>query len=195
MFIAAGLYIWAIIILLNQDNWIGISTITTLLLALAAFWAIMQNYSFRRKEHRERLLNEIIEWAINISNCNIGASGSDTLKAVEDPLVADQILTHYQLTEWGVRLQGLKTRGKYIGYISDSTQFSDELKTAVKKLNGSLDIFLESLYYCADIKYRGLSSEVYREQANKSFELRLKMDEHANKVIEEATTIKIKNLG
>ncbi|MFC1983954.1 hypothetical protein ACFLVO_02965 [Chloroflexota bacterium] len=65
---AGGLYVWVITILLENDNWVGISALTTMLLAIAAFWAIKQNYSFRREERKERLLNEIIEWAENIVN-------------------------------------------------------------------------------------------------------------------------------
>jgi hypothetical protein len=35
-------------------------------LAAAAFWAIWQNYQLHKRERRERLLNEIIEWAEDI---------------------------------------------------------------------------------------------------------------------------------
>jgi hypothetical protein len=38
----------------------------TLLLAAASFWTIRQNYKFREKDRKERLLSEIIEWALNI---------------------------------------------------------------------------------------------------------------------------------
>ena len=38
---------------MTTDNWLAISAGVTLLLALAAFWAIWQNYSFR-KEDRKR---------------------------------------------------------------------------------------------------------------------------------------------
>lgn len=61
--IAGGLYIWAIIILLNNDNWIGISALTTMLLAIAAFWAIWQNYKFRKEDRQSQSLNEIRTWA------------------------------------------------------------------------------------------------------------------------------------
>ena len=61
--IACGLYIWAIIILLNENNWIGISTITTLLLAIAAFWTIRQNYRFRLEERRSQALSRVRVWA------------------------------------------------------------------------------------------------------------------------------------
>ena len=38
--IAGGLYVWVIILLAKDDNWAGISALTTMLLAIAAFWAI-----------------------------------------------------------------------------------------------------------------------------------------------------------
>ena len=46
-----------------------VSAGVTLLLAFAAFWAIWQNHSFRKKEYKRRLLNEIIEWAVDILSC------------------------------------------------------------------------------------------------------------------------------
>jgi len=61
--IAGGLYIWAIIFLLNDDNWIGISTLTTMLLAIAAFWVIWQNYSFRKEDRKSKALDGIRNWA------------------------------------------------------------------------------------------------------------------------------------
>lgn len=41
--IAGGLYVWAIVILLENDNWLGISALTTMLLAIAAFWNISRD--------------------------------------------------------------------------------------------------------------------------------------------------------
>jgi len=41
--------------------------IATFLLAGAAFGSIWQTRGMQKREHKERLLNEIIEWAINIS--------------------------------------------------------------------------------------------------------------------------------
>jgi hypothetical protein len=38
----------------------------TVTLAVAAFWAIWQNYSFQRQEKKERLIDEIIKWAEDI---------------------------------------------------------------------------------------------------------------------------------
>lgn len=57
LIIAGGLYIWALIFLVSKDNWVAISALTTMLLAIAAFWAIQQNYSFRKRD-RKRLIKE-----------------------------------------------------------------------------------------------------------------------------------------
>ena len=49
------------------DTWLAISAGATFLLALAAFWAIWQNYSFRKKDRELNIkletLDEIRNWA------------------------------------------------------------------------------------------------------------------------------------
>ena len=40
--------------------------LVTAILAGASFWTIRQTYNIRKTEKRERLLNEIIEWATEI---------------------------------------------------------------------------------------------------------------------------------
>ena len=62
----APLIFWGFYGFIKDDNWLAVSALATLILAIAAFWAIRQNYNFRRQEKKERLLNEIIDWAISI---------------------------------------------------------------------------------------------------------------------------------
>jgi len=76
--IAGGLYVWVITILLEDDNWVGISALTTMFLAIAAFWAIWQNYSFRKKD-RKRLIKE--RALITVRNWANDALGLMTLNA------------------------------------------------------------------------------------------------------------------
>ncbi len=51
---------------MSTETWLAISTATTFLLALAAFWAIWQNYSFRKedrkRERRVRSADELCGW-------------------------------------------------------------------------------------------------------------------------------------
>ena len=56
---------------MTTDNWLAISAGATFLLALAAFLAIWQNHNLKKREQRQRLLNEIIEWAIEILKCGM----------------------------------------------------------------------------------------------------------------------------
>ena len=132
-----------------------ILAIATFILAGIAAYSIWQNYRLQKRERRERLLNEIIEWAINVVNCNIGVNSLNILKSEEAPTgKTDQILTNAQLTEWSLRLQSLLTRGKYIS--ATAKIFCDDLKNVIKTLNDDLDKFIKSLGNCADIKYKGL---------------------------------------
>lgn len=185
---------------------LAVSIFVTLLLALTAVRAIEESdkrevqhrqdgLNREKRDKKERLLNEIIEWAINVANCNIGVNSLDSLKAEEDPTgKADQILTHAQLSEWGIRLQSIMKRGKYI--ISPSAEiFCDDLKTAIKTLNDDSDKFVQSLSVCADITYKGLSSTIYREEYDKSIKLNLILEKSAQKVIEEAIKIKARDIS
>lgn len=65
--IASGLYIWAIKFLFEDDNWAGISALTTMLLAIAAFWSIRENRRIRDKDidrkYKKEALKEISEWS------------------------------------------------------------------------------------------------------------------------------------
>ncbi len=63
----ALLIFWGFYVFIKDDNWLAVSALATLILAIAAFWAIRQNYNFRRQEKKERLLNEIIKWAVDIT--------------------------------------------------------------------------------------------------------------------------------
>ena len=48
---------------MTTDNWLAISAGATFLLALAAFWAILQNYKFRKEDRRIQALYRTRSWA------------------------------------------------------------------------------------------------------------------------------------
>ncbi|GEM_PF-5653188 len=66
---------------MNDSSWfakllsdpVAIATLVlalmTAILAGTSFWIIRQNYKFREKDRKERLLNEIIKWATDIHYC------------------------------------------------------------------------------------------------------------------------------
>ncbi len=47
----------------------------TIILAAASFWNIYQNYKLREKERKERILDEIIDWAIDVSKLDSNIHG------------------------------------------------------------------------------------------------------------------------
>jgi len=67
----AGFIFWGFAILVKQDNWLGISALATLVLAVGAFWAIMDNRHARTVDRRERLLNEIVDWAMDLHKSSL----------------------------------------------------------------------------------------------------------------------------
>ena len=57
---------------MEVGDWILIGSAgATFLLAIAAFWAIWQTRSIQKRERKERLLNEIIEWATEIHTVSL----------------------------------------------------------------------------------------------------------------------------
>lgn len=66
----------------------------TLILAVAAFWTIWQNYKFKRKDWKERLLNEIIEWSTSIAEVDATRQGRNSVATsdVENTLIKFRII-------------------------------------------------------------------------------------------------------
>lgn len=59
----AAAFVWAVVILVDDGEWDALSSTTTILLAIAAFWVIWQNDEFRKRDRSEKLYNEIQDWA------------------------------------------------------------------------------------------------------------------------------------
>lgn len=142
--IAGGSYIWAIIYLAKSDNWVGISALTTMLLAIAAFWNIRQTYGMRKAEKRERLLNEIIEWAIEITHANFGGeiivtSGiSEKIQRRRDS--ANRLLNCQELT-----LKGEELIKQFA--LSVNNELSDAVSEVIKSLNVVTGILSRGIPY------------------------------------------------
>ncbi|MFC2067165.1 hypothetical protein ACFLUO_09010 [Chloroflexota bacterium] len=55
---------------MSTETLLAISAGVTFLLAIAAFWAIYQNYHLNKRERKERLWNEIVAWAEGLASCH-----------------------------------------------------------------------------------------------------------------------------
>ena len=100
------------------DNWINLIAAIlvgcgTLFLGIMAWRTILQTRSIQKEERRQRLLNDIIEWAIDVSKCDLI---SDFSKYAE---IKDE--TEYNIIT-GMdsmgRLINLENQGEYIKQIA-----------------------------------------------------------------------------
>ena len=163
--IAGGFYVWALILLAENDNWVGISAITTMLLAIAAFWAIWQNRLLQIRERKERLLNEIIEWAENIL-----------------AIIAKYPTVHFeQLEDLLIRANGLKAK-RYA--ILEASIFDQDLETLASDVSEALKDFVEQ----ADKHAQGMG----RKQR---IPVPTNLEPTLVKLIEKAAKIKTRDIG
>ncbi len=112
--------------------------IATFILAGIAFWAILQNYNFRKQERKERLLNKIIEWAISISKANL---------ELDKTILASKIHSHWigrvSLPQLQSLFQEMHERGKYI--IESANILSTPLFSIVKLAQEKTDKIIMTL--------------------------------------------------
>ena len=147
----------------------------TLLLAIAAFLAIRQTRNIQKAEKRERLLNEIIEWAIDVAkpilyDLNLTLLTSSTISE------KDQIFLW--LLGWASDTDILITRGEYMAKIA--LIFPQDLRIALEKARH--DLGKHDKLISDSILGKGTPETISKMIAESSCPL----GRAANKVIEEA---------
>jgi len=191
--IAGSIYIWVITILLENDNWVGISALSTMILAIAAFWAIRNSREQEKRDKDERLLNEIIEWALNFTKRPSEKVFRDIAGAAGTEKVP--LYVHAHIVEVMESFVGMSGKNLYISRIA--LKFEQGLQKAVEELIKDLDAYVK----CLGQWQHELSNAIVRNIPDKE-ENTIKADEHvrrleksAHKVAEEATKIKTKDIG
>jgi len=129
---------------MSTDTWLAISAGATFLLALAAFWAIWQNYLIRRKDRelsvKIQALDEINEWANNLLQAVMSLGARDERSKLEL-----QRMIRYALS---VETSILKL-----------TQiFSGELEEKVNNANKSVSKIWKILFKIPDVEGEGFFS-------------------------------------
>jgi len=157
---------------MNSYWFFAASAGATLLLAIAAFWAIWQNHQLQIRERRERLLNEIIEWAMDVAVPQFSIGTESLLSNVTEN---DKLVFH-QLSQ-ASHTHKLRVRGNY--YRKIAPIFTKDLGIAIEKV-------ITELEKHANLIATASSYDIGKHQ----FEL----EQAANKVIEEATKIKTKDI-
>jgi len=173
---------------MTMDNWINLIVAIlvgggTITLAVMTWKAIGQTRAIQKSERRERLLNEIIEWAVDI--LKFSPMPKQTIFALklkkEEPKVEDVImLWQVSLSEF---LLPIISKGAYINRISES--LGKNMCAATNKA---------SLYLGNIIEYINKLEATYS-----SLEALTKPNEElhnaAVQIIEEATKIKTRGIG
>jgi len=118
---------------MTTNNWLAISAGVTLLLALAAFWAIWQNYSLHKKARKERLLNEIIEWAIDLGKCSF----EHEFQPVTD--ISAEYFLRVSRVNTLARLNTVRARKEYVTNIAAVFKQEKALQSAVKEVKQKLE--------------------------------------------------------
>ncbi|MGD0795772.1 MAG: hypothetical protein ABR958_09390 [Dehalococcoidales bacterium] len=173
-----------ILAFLKNQQWVNTYMATfTMVLAIATVGIIWQNHLSQNRERKERLLNEIIEWAIDISK-----RGSEL----------DFLLLAAQIDEepWGKldiptiqsNLRDLKQRGDYVINITGN---QESLLSAANKVREEVAWYLKGM----DDLFIKIRLEGGIESLPTIFKSMIEHDSlvgYANELLKEATKIKTK---
>ena len=125
---------------MNAGDWI---TLTAVIVALGIGVAsILHTQSMQKKERRERLLNEIIEWAIDISRSHPEEIHRDIARIREEAKEQEFLAANIRIIMDS--LVGMRGRNQYTGSIA--RKVDKTLKESVDKLIKEMESYIALLY-------------------------------------------------
>jgi hypothetical protein len=166
--------------------------VATFLMAVAAFLAIWQNYKFKEKDRKERLLNEVIEWAMDVGKC-----GFETDEEAPNAKAALEGRTDFTLSYGFIKAHRAAFQNGYknIRWLNQYIQnivvnnFLKELPSA-NTLIDELNNHLAMLYEDRIGKNRDATPVIAQDIAKHN----LFLDELTKEVMREAANIKTGNI-
>jgi hypothetical protein len=165
----------------------------TLILALVTTLSIINSNEQEKRDRKERWLNEIIEWAINIINWR--SENKDVFRdiiSIKSP--KEQRMRKYaHIIEVKETLVGMRGRNQYAYKIT--LKLSPSLHKAVEKLIKSVEEYIEMLDNWQHAIAADIAVADDENYANKATTSERQVDELADKVIEEAAKIKTGAIG
>jgi len=154
----------------------------TLFLGIMAWRTIRQTRSIQKAEKRERLLNEIIEWAANINSCGWRLEYPMSGEVTDEP---HQLLRRVNIFS---RFMIVGTKSEYVEKIA--SVFGGSLYSAVKDTKKKLDKFIKQQWESIKLKDREIKKiSKNREDSEKA------LYKSADKVIKEAAKIKTRDIS
>jgi len=150
--------------------------------------SILHTQSMQKRERKERLLNEIIEWAIDIAKCGLEKEWKHiTVQFEKDDPRSDRFVSAF-FNELARNFEAMEGRSQYIRTIA--LKFEESLQQHVKELIETMEAHIDLLNEC-NIGQPGELEKAIGNVGEHNTPLR----ESARKVIEEATKIKTGDIG
>ncbi|MFH0768849.1 MAG: hypothetical protein V1932_04710 [Chloroflexota bacterium] len=190
-----ALFLFAVFVIIDKYEGfaVRISAFAALLVAFAAFAAIEENRRLRFEkrqqeecDRKERLLNEIIEWAEDITTFSIDADVNLYLNllSVGGKSKKEQEVERSHRAILLSRILSISKKTEYMNIVT--TNIRQELN------NASIEVaekeVVENLNNCIAVLRKGLTDKVSTTEVGLSTQ---RLSESSNKLIEEATNIKI----
>jgi hypothetical protein len=160
--------------------------------------SILHTQSLQKRERRERLLNEIIEWAVDVAKCRFEDKSTPSFQNSMQTLIS----IHRFLTDISDNLERQQRRGLYISKVSPI--FGKNMNTAVvglmKVVQDYIDVLDKAMYEEENIltsQVKPSDEEIERMNVfpKKIQNISKLLDDSVNKVIEEATKIKTRDIS
>ena len=169
---------------MNIGDWITLSAVViALALGLAS---LIQTNCIQKTERKQRLLNEIIDWATDVGKC--GSHIDFLLLAAE---LDEEPWGELNLPTLQSSLRELKQRGEYMVKVADTLE--KPLLTSVQKVKGKVTEYLKAIDNVF-IKVK-LGTEGNLPMILKPLLERDPLVNYANNLLAEATKIKTKDIG
>ena len=167
---------------MSTSDWItlGAAILTgggTLFLGIMAWRTIRQTRSIQKGEKRERLLSEIIEWAMDVAE----GGSKEEIQTISE--VSDQTLERIDIEHLIRRYKPARARMLYMCEIA--VVLGEDLHSAVVKT-------AEELLKFSAITVKHLEGRTTQEQLSKQ---ELQLFERAHEVMEKATEIKTRDIS
>jgi hypothetical protein len=185
--------VFLIVLMRNSSLANAMVAFGTLILALITTLSIINSNDQARRDRRERWVNEIIEWAINIVNWRSENRGVfrdiTTIRSPEE----QRLHKYAHIIELKETLAGMRGRSQYAERIT--SKLSSSLHEAVGRLIKGIEDYrkmLETWQYAIDAKIAQADDKNYANQAST---IEHQVGELADRVIEEAAKIKTRGIG
>ncbi len=150
--------------------------------------SLIQTRNMQKREYRDRLLNEITEWAMDIVR-----SMPETILPNLDMIIQKEkkeVISPIFFGLW-LKLEAVNAKNKYIQKIATESYFGDKLNKTIEAITKSLNTVIGDLRKSVTAGNFEEAQQKLKDQINADGNLRQKLEA----LIREVAALKSKNLG